>query len=152
MTPSLVARILAILLAAMPATRGFADQTNLVREVQVGETGIPTTRALSHLAAGPTTADTVAVDSPLAHAADTEAQPPRPVAVPGGTDHSLSAGTFGSIVARTSATMRLPPLDELRVPSAAGRQRVSVAQAGPPVPDQKRPSTARPWWRISSSI
>jgi hypothetical protein len=139
MTLSLVSRILAILLAAMPATRGFADQTNLFREVQVGETGIPTTRALSHLAAGPTTADTVAVDSPLAHAADTEAQPPRPVAVPGGTDHSLSAGTFGSIVARTSATMRLPPLDELRVPSAAGRQRVSVAQAGPPVPDQKAP-------------
>ena len=139
MTPSLVSRILAILLAAMPATRGFADQTNLFREVRVGETGFPTTRALGHVATGPHQAYTFTFDPPMTHPADTEAQPPRPVAVPGGTDHSPYAGTVGSKVALTSATMRLPPLDELRVPSAGGRQRVSVAQAAPPAPEQKAP-------------
>ena len=136
-TSSLLAGILAVLLVAIPATRVFAEQTNLVREVQFDETPVRTNRSLSHLATGPTTADTVAVDPPHAHVADTEAQPPRPVAVPGGIDPAPSAGTFGRMAALTSTTMTLPPRGDLRVPVVTGRQRVSVAQAGPPAPEQQ---------------
>ena len=140
MTPSLVARILAVLLAAMPATRGFADQTNLFRAVQVGETGIPTTRALSHLATDPHQAYTFRFDPPRTRPAETGLQIRRLLAFPGGTDPAPSAGTFGRIVALTSTTMTLPPVEDLRAPAVTGRQRVSVAQAGPPAPEQHAPA------------
>jgi hypothetical protein len=139
MTPSLVASILAVLLAAMPATRVFAGQTNPVREVQFDETPVRTNRSLSHLATGPHQAYTFRFDPPRTRPADTGVQIQRLLAVPGGTDPAPSAGTFGRMAAATSTTMTLPPLEELRVPAVTGRQWVSVAQAGPPAPGQKAP-------------
>ena len=47
MTSSLIAGILVVLLAAMPATRGFAEETNPVRAVQFDETPVPTNRSRS---------------------------------------------------------------------------------------------------------
>lgn len=81
-----------------------------------------------------------AFDPPITHPTDTETLLPRPFAVPGGTGPAHRAGAFGWMDAPTSATMRLPPLEALRLPGVAGHQRVSVAQAGSPAPEQKAPA------------
>jgi hypothetical protein len=44
------------------------------------------------------------------------------------------------MAAPTAATLTLPPLDDLQVPRLVGRQRVTLAQAGPPAPEQKAPA------------
>ena len=121
----------------MPATRVFAEQTNLVREVQFDETHGGTNRSLSHRATDPHQAYAFTFDPPRTHPADTEVPIPRRLAVPGGTDPAPSAGTFGRMAAPTATPLTLPPRGDLRVPVVTGRQRVSVAQAGPPAPEQQ---------------
>jgi len=45
----------------------------------------------------------------------------------------------GLMDAPTSATSKLPPIAQLRGPDAADTHRITVAQAGTPAPDQKKP-------------
>ena len=116
MTPSRVARILAVLLAAMPATLICAEQTNLVRGVHVGETHVRTNRSLSYRATGPHQAYQFTFDPPITHPADTGVPMPGPLAVPGGTDPARSAGTVGWMAVPTATTLTLPPLEDLQVP------------------------------------
>jgi hypothetical protein len=139
MTPVLVSRILAALLVSIPATWGFAEQANLFREVQLGETQIQTIRWLSHLATGPIKAYNFEFDPPITYRVDTEAQLRRPFTLPDGTGAAHRARTLGRMDVSTLGTMRLPPLEELRPPGGTGHPRVSLAQAGPPRPEQKTP-------------
>jgi hypothetical protein len=44
------------------------------------------------------------------------------------------------MAAPTARTLTLPPLEDLQVPRLVGRQRVPLAQAGPPTPEQKAPA------------
>ena len=124
----------------MPATLTCAEQTNLVREVHVGETHVRTNRPLSHLAPGPHQAYQFTFDPPITHPADTGVPIPRLLVVPGGIDPAPSAGTVGRMAAPTAATLTLPPLEDLQVPLLVGRQRVTLAQAGPSAPEQQAPA------------
>ncbi len=129
-TTSLVSSILALLLAAMPATLGFAEPTNFIREVHFGETPVRVNGWRSHFT----------FDPPRKHPADSGGPLQSPLAVPESTDASRPAAMFGRMEDQPAAALKLPSLEELKVPRVAGLPGVTLAQAGTPAPQPKAPA------------